>query len=185
MKQTTLWGLSVLVVILAACSGNKPEEASKEALIEEVEQFEDSLKLNTTAAASSSEVVSEYVDRCLAVYHKYPKSEEAPAYLDKAHLILSSAGQFRLAAQYGDTLIRKYPAYKNRPMVLQSVASAYDMSIVPRRKDLVQKYYGMLLKENPDLPAEERESIRYRLDHIDLTFEELIVQRQKDQAVNR
>jgi hypothetical protein len=92
---------------------------------------------------------------------------------------------YRLAAQYGDTLIRKYPAYKNRPMVLQSIASAYDMSIVPRRKDLVEKYYKLLLKENKDLPAEERESIQYRLDHIDLTFEELIVQRQKDLAANR
>jgi hypothetical protein len=186
MKQFYVWGLGALLTITAACSGNETKSGvSKEKLIEEVSQFEDSLKLNTTAATSGSAVSVQYAEKCLAVYRHYPKSEEAPAYLDKAHMILSGAGMFRLAAQYGDTLIRKYPDYKNRPMVLQSVASAYDMSIVPRRKDLVKKYYELLLKENKDLPAEERESIRYRLDHIDLTFEELIVQRRKDQAMNR
>jgi tetratricopeptide (TPR) repeat protein len=179
-----MWAIGALLIMTASCSDNK-EEKSREALIEEVERFEDSLKLNTTTAASGSEISMRYAEKCLAVYREYPKSEEAPAYLDKAHLILSSAGMYRLAAQYGDTLIRKYPAYENRPMVLQNLASAYDMSIVPRRKDLVEKYYRLLLKENKNLPAEERESIQYRLDHIDLTFEELIVQRQKDLAANR
>lgn len=181
MKQAYVWGLGALLAITAACSGNDAAKGgAKEALIESVKQFEDSLKLNTTSAVTSQAVAMQYVEKCLQVYRSYPKSEEAPAYLDKAHLILSGSGMFRLAAQYGDTLIRKYPAYKNRPLVLQSLASAYDMSIVPRRKDLVRKYYTMLLKENPNLPAEERESIQYRLDHIDLTFEE-IVQRRKQQ----
>ena len=65
-------------------------------------------------------------------------------------------------------------------MVLQSMASAYDLFIIPRKKELVIKYYTMLLKENPDLPQEERENVQFRLDNIDKTFDELIELLTKD-----
>jgi tetratricopeptide (TPR) repeat protein len=152
---------------------------SKEELIADVEHFEDSLKQAGTAAQDGPSVSIAYADKCLLVYRSFPKSEEAPEYLDKAHIILSGAGSHRLAVQYADTLINNYPDYKNRPMVLQSLASAYDIFIVPRNKELVEKYYTLLLKENPNLPKEEREMIQNRLDHIDLTFEEMITQPQK------
>jgi len=162
--------------LLTACSGENASGASKESLIEDVRHFEDSLKALPANNASGSALSVTYADKCLLVYRSFPKSEEAPEYLDKAHVILSGAGMHRVAVQYADTLIIKYPNYKNRAMVLQSLASAYDIFIVPRRKDMVEKYYKQLLKEYPNLPAEEKEMIRNRLDHIDLTFEEMITQ---------
>jgi hypothetical protein len=73
-----------------------------------------------------------------------------------------------------DTLIQNYPLYKNRSMVLESLASAYDVFIIPRRKDKVKRYYEMLLKESKTLTNEQRKDIEFRLQNIDLTFEELI-----------
>lgn len=172
--------IAAIVVMAVACtrSGKKEQEPVTEAaLIESVKQFEDSLKAHAIDPTLST-IPVKYADKCLLVYRSFPKSEEAPKYLDKAHVILSSAGLHGLAVHYADTLINKYPSYKNRPMVLESLASAYDMFIVPRKKELVEKYYKMLLKENPNLPKEQRENIQYRLDNIDLTFDELIAKQQ-------
>ncbi len=173
-------GLLGLITVLAACSGGSEKDAvTKESLVKEITLFEDSLKRNLVPSGSR-EVTIDYAEKCLAVYRNYPKSKEAPKYLDKAHIILSSNGLHGLAVLYADTLINKYPDYKNRPMVLQSLASAYDLFIIPRKKELVFKYYNMLLKENPDLPKEERENVQFRLDNIDKTFDELIELQLKD-----
>lgn len=173
-------GMLGLIAVLAACSGGEKNEAtSKESLVEEVTLFEDSLKRNLIPAGSRTTTIN-YAEKCLAVYRTYPKSKEAPKYLDKAHVILSSNGLHGLAVLYADTLINKYPDYKNRPMVLQSLASSYDLFIIPRKKELVLKYYNMLLKENPNLPKEERETVQFRLDNIDKSFEELIELQTKD-----
>ena len=165
-----------MLSVLVACGGNstdkKAEKPTKEQLVQEVKSFEDSIKKRLVPEGNKT--VMAYSDKCLAVYRNYPKSKEAPAYLDKAHIILSGSGYHNLAVLYADTLIRKYPLYDNRPMVLQSLASAYDMFIIPRKKELVIKYYKLLLKENPKMPKEERENIEFRLKHIDKTFDELI-----------
>ncbi|ASS50098.1 MAG: hypothetical protein A3D31_11050 [Candidatus Fluviicola riflensis] len=178
--KTLVIGMLGLIAVLTACSsGEKNEAVTKESLVKEITLFEDSLKRNLVPSGSR-EVTIDYAEKCLAVYRNYPKSKEAPKYLDKAHVILSSNGLHGLAVLYADTLINKYPDYKNRPMVLQSMASAYDLFIIPRKKELVYKYYTMLLKENPDLPKEERENVQFRLDNIDKTFDELIELQLKD-----
>lgn len=186
MKRLQVCLAAAGVIVLAACSGSgkhEKEGVTEETLIESVRQFEDSLKTNTVDPANSA-ITVKYADKCLLVYRSFPKSAEAPKYLDKAHIILSGAGLHGLAVQYADTLIRKYPNYKNRLMVLQSLASAYDLFIMPRKKELVEKYYKLLLKENPNLPKEERETIQYRLDNIDLTFDELIAKQQANTGSN-
>lgn len=173
-------GIIGLMVTLVACSGGEEKETiTKESLVKEISLFEDSLKRNLIPSGNRTTTI-DYAEKCLAVYRNYPKSKEAPKYLDKAHVILSSNGLHGLAVLYADTLINKYPNYKNRPMVLQSLASAYDLFIIPRKKELVFKYYNMLLKENPNLPKEERETVQFRLDNIDKSFEELIELQTKD-----
>jgi hypothetical protein len=59
-------------------------------------------------------------------------------------------------------------------MVLESLATAYDVFLHPRNKEKVKMYYEMLLKEGTNLPAEQRQNIVFRLKNIDLSFEELI-----------
>jgi len=86
----------------------------------------------------------------------------------------SGLGIHLRAAQYADTLLIKYPKYVNRAMVLESQGSTYDVFIEPRNKSKVEYYYGLLLKENPNLDKEKREGIEDRLKHIDMTFDQYI-----------
>ena len=175
--------LLALAALMASCGGNSPEKGvTVREMDQQVKAVEDSLKRGLIKPDPAVE--ARYAESCLKIYRTFPNSKEAPRYLDKAHMIYSSAGSHEIAARYADTLIRKYPKYENRPMVLLSLASAYDMFIVPRNKFLVEKYYRLLLTENPNLPKEEREGYEFRLKHIDLTYEELIdLQAQK--AVNQ
>jgi tetratricopeptide (TPR) repeat protein len=179
MKVLVIGMLGLMAVLVACSGGEKKEAVTKESLVKELTVFEDSLKRNLIPAGSRATTMN-YAEKCLVIYRNFPKSKEAPKYLDKAHVILSSSGLHGLAVLYADTLINNYPNYKNRPMVLQSLASSYDLFIIPRKKELVIKYYTMLLKENPNLPKEERETVQFRLDNIDKTFDELIELQTKD-----
>jgi hypothetical protein len=163
-----------VVAILVAC-GEKHTE-TKTDFVNEITEFEDSLKKISVDVnqLTDQNVGVKYAEKCLEVYHHFPKDKDAPKYLDKAHIIFASLGMHQRSVALADTLIEKYPTYKNRPMVLESLASAYDIFILPRKKDKVEKYYRMLLKESPDMSAEQRGNIEFRLKNIDLTFDELI-----------
>jgi len=169
--------LLALTLAVASCGGGSAEikdPATIEGMEQRVELMEDSLKKGLIDPAKDKYADVRYADACLAVYRAFPKSKQAPRYLDKAHMIYSSAGAHGIAVLYADTLIQRYPSYDNRPMVLLSLASAYDLFIIPRKKDLVKKYYELLLLENPNLPKEEKEGYEFRLKNIDLTYDELI-----------
>lgn len=140
--------------------------------VREVKTFEDSLK--RTGMQYNQETAVLYAEKCLSVAHRFPKSSEAPRYMDKAHIIFASAGLHQRSVIIADSLIAMYPVYKNRPMVLESLAGAYDVFVIPRQKDKVKKYYEMLLKESPDMKAEQRKQIEDRLKYVDLTFDEYV-----------
>lgn len=169
-----VWLLVLAGATVVACGEKKPE--TKEDFVGEITAFEDSLKSVSVDVnqLTDPEIGVEYAEKCLEVYHRFPKDKDAPKYLDKAHIIFASLGMHQRSVMLADTLIMNYPMYKNRPMVLESLASAYDVFIVPRRKEKVEKYYRMLLKESKNLSEEQRENIEFRLRNIDLSFEELI-----------
>lgn len=177
---------SVIVIglSLAACSSN-PEAGEKEsesntsglpAAIQEVKSFEDSLKKSSASRVLeySQETAVVYAEKCLSVTHRFPKSKEAPKFMDKAHIIFASANLHQRSVIIADSLITMYPMYKNRAMVLESLAGAYDVFVIPRQKDKVKKYYELLLKENPKMNAEQRKQIEDRLKYVDLTFDEYV-----------
>lgn len=166
-----------LLLLATACSGHKiTEKQQQETALKQMEQYEDSVKMLT----SKPDVAVQYADKCLAFYHRFPNSKEAPKYLDRAHMILTSAGMSQRAVLYADTLIRRYPKYDNRPMVLLSLATAYDMFLVPRDKQKAEKYYKMWLQENPHAPADQRSDIEYRLQFIDLSYNEMLNRQQPE-----
>lgn len=177
MKQL-VWVL-LLGATVSACTGKEhvSETGGKSDLAvmkENLKKFEDSLQINTKGA-SNALVAAKYADKCIEIAHAYPNAEEAPKYLDKAHIILSSVGLHQRSVMVADELVRRYPRYKNRPMVLESLASSYDVFIVPRKKEKVKYYYELLLKEDKDLPEDQRKQIEKRLKYIDLPFEEVIL----------
>lgn len=160
-----------LLVLAAACSERKLSETQrKEIALRKMEHYEDSVKM----LSSNPDVAVQYADKCLEIYRSFPHSKEAPKYLDRAHMILTSAGMSQRAVLYADTLIRRYPNYNNRPMVLMSLATAYDMFLVPRNKQKAEKYYKMWLEENPKAPADQRSDVKYRLQYIDLSYDEML-----------
>jgi hypothetical protein len=158
----------------AGCKDRVP--VTRDDFAQEVTDFEDSLKANAVDVnqLTDQDLGIKYAEKCLDFYHHFPKDKSAPNYLDKAHVIFASIGLHQRSVMLADTLIQNYPLYKNRSMVLESLASAYDVFIIPRRKDKVKRYYEMLLKESKTLTNEQRKDIEFRLQNIDLTFEELI-----------
>ncbi|MNK05497.1 hypothetical protein D3C87_233800 [compost metagenome] len=179
--------LLVIAVLfsLAACSSESKKEETAEVVkkesglpgaIKELKAFEDSLKSLSQSGTLEydQQTAVAYAEKCLSIYHRFPKTEEAPKYLDKAHIIFASANLHQRSVVLADSLILMYPMYKNRPMVLESLAGAYDVFVIPRQKDKVKKYYEMLLKESPDMDAAQRKQIEKRLKYVDLTFDEYI-----------
>lgn len=169
-------------LLMTACSSDpekksetKTDNADKGDLasaIQEVRAFEDSLKKSGMQYSQQTAVI--YAEKCLSVTHRFPKSKEAPKFMDKAHIIFASASLHQRSVIIADSLIAMYPEYKNRAMVLESLAGAYDVFVIPRQKEKVKKYYEMLLKENPKMKDEQRKQIEDRLKYVDLTFDEYV-----------
>lgn len=162
-------------LLVASCSGESTKEGEKislKSMQTKLKQFEDSLQVKR--GVNDQDLAVRYAEKCLAIAEAYPKDETAPKYIDKAHVIFASVGLHQRSVIIADSLVRKYPAYKNKLMVLESLASSYDLFIHPRQKDQVKKYYQMMLTEFPDMPKEQKETIERRLKYIDLTFEEYI-----------
>lgn len=173
-----MWCL-VLGAGVWACTGKEQvsetgEKTDLAVMKDALKKFEDSLRINSLGTSDVS-VAVKYADKCIGIAHAYPKEESAPKYLDKAHVILSSVGLHQRSVKVAEELIRRYPNYKNRPMVLESLASSYDVFIVPRKKEKVKYYYELLLNEDKELPEDQREQIEKRLKYIDLPFEEVIL----------
>lgn len=174
---------SFLFLGLVSCGNDKP--GTKEEFVAEFKTFEDSLMQNsdTQQGLTDQKTGLAYAEKCLEIAHKFPNDEDAPKYMDKAHMILAGLSLHARSAAIADTIIMNYPMYKNRPMVLQSAASTYDMLILPRKKEKVRKYYEMLLKEVPDLPKEEKQQIEFRLRHNDLSFDDFLKLQQEKPAL--
>lgn len=173
----------LLVCSLWACSDSAPETKTKEEVISEFKAYEDSLfkAQNNMPGKNGMKSQMDYAERCLSMAHQFPKDKDAAKYMDKAHMTFAAMGLYGRSAVIADSIITYYPLYKNRAMVLESAASTYDMFIVPRDKAKVKKYYEMLLKENPKMPKEQRESLEFRLKNIDLTYQEMIGLQESDQ----
>ncbi|AEA42961.1 hypothetical protein [Fluviicola taffensis] len=180
-------GLVGFLGFLVACSSGSTDEKTKEVSsqvsekgleesVKAVKAFEDSLKAasKTGTLEFSPETAVVYAEKCLAITHRFPKSDEAPRYMDKAHIIFASAGLNQRSVMIADSLIMRYSTYKNRAMVLESLAGSYDVFVKPRQKDKVKLYYELLLKENPKMDPAQRKQIEKRLKYVDLTFEEFI-----------
>ncbi|MEN9743875.1 MAG: hypothetical protein RLZZ65_1680, partial [Bacteroidota bacterium] len=94
--------------------------------------------------------------------------------LFKTHMIYESMSAPNEARAYADTLLQRFPNYKNKILVLESLASSYDIN-EPRDTAMVRKYYNLLLAEK-QVPAQKKKEIKERLSKLHLSFEELILE---------
>lgn len=177
MKSVVLFTLSLLFI--TACSDEKAEMLKK---IKDTETaiFEKSQNLGPGEVMTAADDQA-LIDVLLDFYRAFPEDEHAPECLDKVHMKYSGMADFRNAASYGDTLLTNYKDYVNRAMILESLANIYDMNVSPRDTAKVRRYNEQLLSENPDMPEEKANDIRYRLDNIELSIVELIQKRITEQ----
>lgn len=114
------------------------------------------------------------INKLMFYYQTFPDDKYAPEYIDKLHMIAVGERDYETAMKYADTLINNYKDYINRAMVLESMANAYDMFIVPRDTSKVRYYNELLMKENPEMDKEKKQEILFRMKHLDLTIDEFI-----------
>lgn len=165
-------------VFLTSCGSNATEKGKKETLKEAIQTYEDSLSKLQMDPEKAKEITSlaqiELVNRYKAFFQAYPNDTASANYIFKTHMIYESMVAPREARAYADTLLERFPNYKNRILVIESLGSSYDIS-EPRDTAMVRKYYNMLLKE-PKVPAAKKKDIKARLAKLELTFEQYIMQ---------
>jgi len=142
-----------------------------------ITSYEDSLaklQLDPKKAAKITSLAQiELINRLVAYSRAFPKDTFSADCLFKTHMIYEHLRAPREARAYGDTLLSRFPQYKNRLLVYESLGSSYDIN-EPRDTAMVRKYYDLLLKE-PKVPAQKKKDIKARLAKLDLTFEEYIM----------
>lgn len=184
-------GLLLATAFLVSCGGEEgkgdgngefyeTDIPSPDVLRVGIKGLEDSLMRlseDQTADRTLTNLVQQaYIEKLKLMYRTYPKDKDAAHSLRKVYMMYSAMGAPELSVKYADSLVEKYPKYEEGWLALQSNAMYYDMEAQPRDKEKVRYYLEKLLKEYPDLDPEIIDQVKSRLETIDLTFEELILQ---------
>jgi hypothetical protein len=177
MKRLSIFTI-LTCFFLFSCRDTPEQKSKKENLREGIASYEDSLanlqKDPKKAAKITSLAQIELINRLLAYSRAFPADTFSADCLFKTHMIYEHLRAPREARAYGDTLLQRFPNYKNRILVIESMGSSYDIN-EPRDTAMVRKYYNLLLKE-PKMPAQKKKDIKARLAKLDLTFEQYIMQ---------
>lgn len=174
MKRVIYFSFALFLFACSEDPKQTAEDKTKE-LLQDFKKYEDSLGvMQVNSKVTNSTIAVQYAEKCISVAEEIPQSEEAPKLLDKAHMIFCNFNMHRRSLEPAQKVIEKYPYYKNRLMVIQSVANAYDMFILPREKNQAKKYYELYLKENKNISKEEKADLEFRIKNIDLTVDQLI-----------
>lgn len=165
---------------LFSCGNPTAQKNKKEDLRGRITSYEDSLanlqKNPQKAAQITSLAQIELINRLKTYTKAFPKDTFSADCLFKIHMIYEQLRAPREARAYGDTLLERFPDYKNRLLVIESLGSSYDIN-APRDTAMVRKYYNLLLQE-PKIPTQKKKDIKARLAKLDLTFEEYILKGQ-------
>ena len=170
---------SIVLITLFVFTSCGSQSTNDSKLIEQIKAKEDSIsKISCDLRPGQllpKEVSEELIDLLLLYFSENPKNAYSAECLQKVHMIYSSTKEYQKSADYGDTLLANFPDYINRPLILESMATSYDIYISPRDTNKIRHYNELLLEENPDLPAEKVEGIKFKLDNLELSLEEIIM----------
>ena len=186
-----LLGIITIAALVVSCGGEdeKKEQGGEfystevpeaDVLRVGIKQLEDSLmkiSQNPDVEGKVTNLVQQAcIEKLKLMYQAYPDDKDAALSLHKVSMMYSAMGVPNLSVKYADSLIEQYPKYKDRWLVLQSNAMYYDMEVQPRDKEKMRYYLEKLINEYPNLDPEILDQSKSRLETIDLTFEELILQ---------
>lgn len=175
-----------MLLALTACGGEKAAKSNnndgrpaQDELKTTIRQMDDSLKvqygriMDGKAERIPDESIDQAINAHLAFYHYYPEDAYAAECLDKVHQLYMQQKAYLKSVNTCDTLIAKYPSYKNMHEVLLDAASTYDYML----RDTVnaRKYYEKLLKSKK-IDKNTKQAVQYRMNHMHLSLEEMISQ---------
>lgn len=165
------FGFFLLMGLLTSCGGGA------DTAYEAITAKEDSIAKVTETLKPGQVIPEGTTEELIGMLEQfvkdYPDDEHAAECLDKLHMAYSGLRDYKKAAEYADRVIKDFPGYINRAMVLESQAGNYDFFILPRDTAKVRYYYNLLLKE--EIPSDKRKDILKRLDHLDLTIDQYIL----------
>ena len=171
--------LLISILILAACQNSPEKQSKKTELRDRITFYEDSLATLQKDPKKAAQITSlaqiELINRLKAYSRAFPKDTFSADCLFKTHMIYEQLRAPLEARAYADTLLERFPNYKNRPLLLESLASSYDLNM-PRDTTKVRYYFNLLLQE-PTTTKEQKMDIEKRLAQLELTFEQYIMQK--------
>lgn len=146
-------------------------------LKKEIKEMDDSLQIlyknmmEISGYKFPNLALNEAIYTNLQFYHYYPKDTFSAKCLDKVQQLYLQKKAYQLSLDYTDTLLLKFPKYKERPNLLLNAGSTGE---ILQDTTIIRKYYTQLLSENPNLNAETKEMVEFRLKNLNLTFDQLI-----------
>jgi hypothetical protein len=171
--------IGMLCMGMLSCSVNSSSkentsETNAKMLKDNIVEMEDSLSRMAGSNISPTAynlAHFELINRLESYYKSFPKDSYSAECLFKIHMLYSGLNSHMKSVAYGDTLLRAFPDYKNKHLLLESMASSFDLFITPRDTAAIRKYYNMLLSDN-SYTKEKKQQIRMRLKFLHLTFME-------------
>lgn len=154
----------------ATASEAKP--LTKESLRASIQEMEDSVSNSSNAMASGAAYnlsQLELINRLTAYYRNYPDDPYSADCLFKVQMVYSGLNAHRKSIAYGDTLLKKFPSYKNKYLVIESNIAALDVFLEPRDTAMIRTYYTMLLSDH-EYPKTKKAEINRRLKFLYLSI---------------
>ena len=165
-----LWGVNSCKNSTADTETAAP--VSRESLKASIQAMEDSvttLSTQKTTGAMLSLSQQELINRLTAYYRNYPEDPYSADCLFKVQMVYSGLNAHRKSIAYGDTLLKKFPGYKNKYLAIESNIAALDVFIEPRDTSEIHRYYNMLLNDS-EYPSAKKLEIRRRLKYLELSI---------------
>ena len=159
------------LTLFYACEENNSEnnnKNTKELLVNKIKSLETALSEGISIQANKDSLkifLQEFV-------YRFANEENTAVCLDKLQMLYSGENDYIIASKYADTLIKEFPKYTNRILIIESQIANYDIFIQPRDTSKVRYYYNLLLDENPKMDSLKKQNIQKRLSKLELSYNE-------------
>lgn len=170
-------------------SENEIDENSADFHIARITEMDDSLNvlvdkaMNEPGFVVDKLVYKEAINRNLDFFKAFPSHEFAERALENACTQYLEIGLDELGVQWIDTLLTHFPNHPNKASYLEIQKLVYD-NLHTYDPEKIKYYCEQMLAMGDELPEEKREAITFRLENIDKNFEELIILRAEQSALN-
>ena len=167
----------MLLIMMYSCkdsnaTASEAKPLTKESLRASIQEMEDSLSNSSNSKLSGAAFnlsQLELINRLTAYYRNYPDDPYSADCLFKVQMVYSGLNAHRKSIAYGDTLLKKFPSYKNKYLVIESNIAALDVFLEPRDTAMIRTYYTMLLSDH-EYPKTKKAEINRRLKFLYLSI---------------